>query len=144
MFLLDTNVVSELRKARSGQADDNVVKWASGVDVNLLYLSVVTIHEIEIGTLRIERRDPVQGKLYRFWLEQDILPVFAGRILPIDLQVAHISAKSHVPDPASPLDAFIAATALVHGFTVVTRNVADFEPTGVLLLNPWQEQARQP
>jgi len=137
MFLLDTNVISELRKAGDGKADANVVAWLSSVDATTFYLSAVTIMEIELGILRIERRDSAQGTRLRVWMDQHILPEFANRTLPVDTAVALRCAPLHVPDPCSERDAFIAATALAHGMTVVTRNVADFAPTGVPLLNPW-------
>jgi len=137
MFLLDTNVISELRKAGDGKADANVVAWLSSVDATTFYLSAVTLMEIELGILRIERRDPAQGARLRAWMDQHILPEFANRTLPVDTAVALRCAPLHVPDPRPERDAFIAATALAHGMTVVTRNIADFAPTGVPLLNPW-------
>jgi predicted nucleic acid-binding protein len=137
MFLLDTNVISELRKAGDGKADANVVAWLSSVDATTFYLSAITLMEIELGILRIERRDPAQGTRLRAWMDQHILPEFADRTLPVDTAVALRCAPLHVPDPRPERDAFIAATALAHGMTVVTRNVADFAPTGVPLLNPW-------
>lgn len=137
MFLLDTNVISELRKAGDGKADTHVVAWLSSVDATAFYLSAITLMEIELGILRIERRDPAQGARLRAWMDQRILPEFAARILPVDTAVALRCACLHVPDPRPERDAFIAATALAHGMTVVTRNVADFAPTGVPLLNPW-------
>ncbi len=138
MYLLDTNVVSELRKARSGQANAGVMKWAGQAAASTLYVSAVTLLELELGVLRIERRDAAQGALLRRWLEQQVLPEFEQRTLAIDTAVARRAASLHVPDPRSDRDALIAATALVHGMTVVTRNTIDFEPTGVTLLNPWK------
>lgn len=137
MFILDTNVVSELRKIRLGKADKNVAKWADGVNTSDLYLSVITIQELEIGVLLVERRDPLQGAMLRSWLNNHVLPAFSNRILPIDTVVARRSAQLHVPNPQPIRDGLIAATALVHGMTVVTRNVDDFRSTGVQLLNPW-------
>jgi predicted nucleic acid-binding protein len=137
MFLLDTNVLSELRKAGDGRADAKVAAWISSVDAETFYLSAVTLMELELGTLRLERRDPIQGARLRAWIDGYVLPEFADRTLPVDSDVALRCARLHVPDPRPERDAFIAATALVHGMTVVTRNVADFEPTGVRLLNPW-------
>lgn len=137
MYLLDTNVVSELRKIRLGKADRHVAAWADQVEASDLYLSVISLQELEIGVLLAERRDPAQGAILRVWLTTRVLPAFKGRILSVDGAVAQRSARLHVPDPRPVRDALIAATALVHGMTVVTRNVADFEPTGVLLLNPW-------
>ncbi len=138
MFILDTNVVSELRKVRLGRADPNVARWADSVDATDLYLSAITVQELEMGVLLAERRDPPQGAMFRVWFESHVLPAFAGRILPVDAAVAKRSAALHVPDPRPAMDSLIAATALVHGLTVVTRNVADFESCGVLILNPWE------
>jgi predicted nucleic acid-binding protein len=137
MYLLDTNVISELRKARSGKANRNVVEWASSIAVTDLYLSVITVLELEMGILQLERRDPVQGEILRAWMNTHVLPTFSGRTLYIDIKIAKLCAKLHVPNPQSDRDALIAASALVHGMTVVTRNVSDFVPTGVNLLNPW-------
>jgi hypothetical protein len=137
MFLLDTNVISELRKAKSSKANKAVIQWAQGVSASDLFLSVITILELEMGVLLVERRDPIQGSVLRSWLNTHVLPAFSDRILDIDTAVAQCCAKLHVPDPCSDRDALIAATALVHGMTVVTRNVDDFKSTGVELLNPW-------
>ena len=138
MYVLDTNVVSELRKIRLGKADSQVAAWADSIEVMDLFLSVITIQELEIGVLSAERRDPSQGAVFRLWLNGHVIPAFNGRILDVDTAVAQRSAKLHIPDPRPVRDGLIAATALVHGMTVVTRNVADFEPTGVPTLNPWQ------
>lgn len=137
MFLLDTNVVSELRKAGTGRAAPAVVAWAQDAAAATLFLPVIAVLEIELGVLMAERRDPAQGATLRAWLEDRVLPAFEGRILPVDTAVARRCAALHVPDPQSDRDALIAATALVHGMTVVTRNVADFMATGVLLLDPF-------
>ena len=138
MFILDTNVVSELRKIRLGRADKNVAQWADSADAMDLYLSAITVQELEMGVLLAECRDPPQGAIFRTWFESHVLPAFAGRILPIDTAVAKRCAALHVPDPRPAMDSLIAATALVHGMTVVTRNAADFESSGVLFLNPWE------
>lgn len=137
MFLLDTNVISELRKARTGKADPRVAAWGRSVAGPSLFLSAIVVQELEIGTLLAERLDPLQGALLRSWLIDHVLPAFSDRILPVDVAVARRSAALHVPDPRPIRDGLIAATALVHGLTMVTRNTADFEPTGVPLLNPW-------
>ena len=136
MYLLDTNVVSELRKVRQGKANARVAKWAGSVNAADLYLSAITIQELEIGVQLIERRDPAQGALFRTWLNRHVLPAFDERILPVDLIVAQRSASLHVPDPQPMRDSLIAATALVHGMTVVTRNVDDFKSTGARILDP--------
>ena len=137
MVILDTNVVSELRKVRAGKADPNVAAWAASVDATTLYLSAITLMEIELGVTAAEHRDEAQGSMLRIWLESHVLPEFADRVLPVDTAVALRCARLHVPDQRSERDALIAATALVHGMGVATRNVADFEPTGVALINPW-------
>lgn len=138
MYLLDTNVVSELRKIRLGKADARVAAWADRVEADDLYLSAISIEEIEIGVLRAERRDPARGEALRAWFDRQVLPAFVDRILPGDVAVAQRSARLQVPDPRSVLDTQIAATALEHGLTLVTRNVTDFAGTGVTVLDPWK------
>lgn len=140
MFLLDTNVVSELRKVRAGKADRNVAAWADRVAASCLFLSAISVLELETGVLLAERRDPAQGTVLRAWLESRVLPAFEGRILAVDVAVAQRCARLHVPDPRAERDALIAATALIHGLTVATRNVDDFKPTGVAIFNPWDAQ----
>lgn len=137
MFLLDTNVVSELR--RSDKADARVLRWATTLPVADSFLSAISVLELELGVLLVGRRDTAQGSVLRIWLDGQILPRFEGRILPVDTAVALRCARLHVPDPRSHRDALIAATALVHGMTVATRNVSDFAPTGVQTFNPWTE-----
>jgi len=139
MDLLDTNVVSELRRVRSGKADANVARWAEQADAVELFISVIVLQELEIGVLLAERKDSAQGNILRVWLEGHVLPAFSGRILPVDTAVARVSARLHVPDPRPVRDVLIAATAMVHGMTVVTRNTADFAPTGVPVVNPWAD-----
>ena len=135
MYILDTNVVSELRKAK--KAHQNVKRWAQPLPAASLYISVISVLELEIGILLIERRDQQQGTILRAWMDRHVLPTFSDRILAIDATVAQRCATLHVPSPRSDRDALIAATALVHGLTVATRNVADFERMGVGVLNPW-------
>lgn len=137
MFLLDTNVVSELRKVKAGKADANVARWAHSIGSSTTYISVITAMELELGVLMAERRDPSQGAVLRRWLQGQVLTEFEGRVLPIDLPVALQCARLHVPDPKSERDALIAATGLIHGLTVVSRNVGDFAATGVSLIDPW-------
>ena len=137
-YLLDTNVVSELREPRTRRPNPNVLDWSTGVSPASLYLSVVTVMELERGVLQLERRDPDQAAVLRAWLGGHVLVAFAGRILPVDIEVAQRAAALHMPTRIAELDAFIAATALVHQMTVVTRNVSHFAPTGVHTLNPWQ------
>lgn len=141
MFLLDTNAVSELRKGRNVPSAAPIIEWASQVDETMLYLSAITILELEIGVRQRERKDKAQGAVLRRWLDDMVRPTFAGRILAVDEEVALCCAPFHVPDPAAERDALIAATAIVHGLAVVTRNVDDFERTGVTIINPWNDGA---
>ena len=143
LYLLDTNVVSELRKVSAGRADPQVARWQAAVQPGDCFVSVMTMMEIEIGVLRLERRDARQGAALRAWLEDQVRPQFIDRTLAVDTNVAHACAALHVPDPRPERDALIAATALVHGLTVVTRNTADFAATGVPLLDPWRADAVQ-
>ena len=137
MFLLDTNVVSELRKVGSGKIDSQVEHWATSTPGTQTFISTITIFEIERGVLLMERRDDQQGYILRQWLDNHVLAHFNERILPITTRIAQRCASLHVPNPMPDYDALIAATALVHGLTVVTRNIGDFERTGVSLFNPW-------
>ncbi len=138
MYILDTNVVSEFRKIKRGKADRNVAAWAGRVPTATLFLSSITVLELEYGILRLERRDAAQGSILREWLERSVLPTFRSHILPIDTAVGRRCAALHVPVRRPERDAFIGATALVHGMTVITRNVADFGPMGVPVINPWE------
>ena len=141
MYLLDTNVVSEIRKISSGRADQNVAAWAEGVDAARTYLSAITIGELEHGVLLAERRDPDSGAVLRDWLDNDVCGEFEQQILPVDTAVARRAAVLHVPDPAPVADALIAATALSHDMVLVTRNAGDFHRFEELnLLNPWNLQ----
>ncbi|RTE89711.1 MULTISPECIES: type II toxin-antitoxin system VapC family toxin [Bradyrhizobium] len=135
MFLLDTNVISELR--RPDKADRKVLAWANALPAANFFISAISILEIELGARLIQRKDAAQGAVLRAWIDDHILVHFEGRILAIDTAVAQRCAQLHVPNPRAERDSLIAATALVHGLTVATRNVGDFEPTGVALLNPW-------
>jgi predicted nucleic acid-binding protein len=138
MFVLDTNVVSEMRKAGAGKANPGVAAWARSVPAALMFLSAISLHELEHGVLLAERRDPEQGALLRRWLDSSVAAAFADRILPVDERVARRAAALHVPDPAPFRDALIAATAQIHGMTVVTRNVSDFRRfAGLEVTNPW-------
>lgn len=129
--------MSEVRKAEAGRADRKVIAWMDAAPSAAFYLSVITIMELERGALSISRRDPMQGGILRSWLNARVLHVFADRLLPVTLAVAQRCARLHVPNPQPERDALIAATALVHGMTVVTRNVADFRSSGVPVFNPW-------
>jgi predicted nucleic acid-binding protein len=136
MYLLDTNVLSELR--RRDRTHARVAAWADAADPAALYLSAITVLEIELGALAVARRDEAHGAVLRRWIDNRVLPAFLNRVLPVDVAVAQRCAQLHVPDRRAERDALIAATALVHRLTVVTRNVADFVPTGVAVINPWE------
>lgn len=137
-YLLDTNVVSELRKPQR-TSNRGVRRWVAARRPSDLYLSVITVLEIELGISRLGRRDPAQAQRLQIWLEEDLLAVFAGRILPVDVPVARRAARLHVPDPRPERDALIAATAVAHDLSIVTRNVSDFPSLNVPVINPWDD-----
>lgn len=137
MYILDTNVVSELRKVKSGRADENVIQWVASKEPQQLFLSAITILEIDMGILAIDRRDTKQAAALRKWRDDYIFPSFEHRILDVTLAVCRRCAELHIPNKRPDRDAFVAATGLVHNMTIVTRNVADFKDTRVKLLNPW-------
>ena len=138
MFILDTNVVSELRKAAAGRANNGVTDWANSVPATLMFMSVITLHELEHGVLLAERSDPTKGVILRTWLDNSVNPAFADRLLPVNAEIARKSAALHVPNPAPFRDALIAATALHHDMTVITRNTSDFNRfTNLAVTNPW-------
>lgn len=138
MYLLDTNVISELRKAKSGKANVGVVEWAGAVPSALMFVSVMSLHELEHGVLLAEWNDPAQGEVLRAWLDHSVVPAFSDRIVAVDEPIVKRAAALHVPDPAPFRDALIGATALVQGMTMVTRNARDFERfTGLDVVNPW-------
>jgi hypothetical protein len=138
MYLLDTNVVSELRKVKAGKADKNVAQWSKSVDANDLFISVITLQEIELGILLMEKKGATQGALLRRWFTDQVIPTFAERTLVVDAAVAKKYAEINAESIRPYRDGFIAATALVHRMTLVTRDVGDFEGTGVALVNPWK------
>lgn len=137
MFLLDTNVVSELRRAGTGKANPGVVAWAASIPAEFQFISVITVFELEYGVRLKVYSDPAQGSVLRQWLDSQVLPTFRDRTLPVDALVALKCALLHGPNRCKERDSFIAATAMVRGMTVVTRDIADFAPTGVALFNPW-------
>lgn len=136
-YLLDTNVISELRKAHSGRGNAGVLAWQASVPPHEVYLSAITVMELEMGILQVARRDERQGGLLRRWMDEQVLPEFNGRVLPFDTRAARVAAALHVPDPRPWSDAAIAAIALTAGMTVVTRNLRDFRSASVPVLNPW-------
>jgi len=137
MFLIDANIISESRKVRSGRAAPEVIAWLKTTDPSTTFISAMSLFELELGVVRVERRDHPLGERLRRWLDHIVKPGFVGRVLAMDFRVAVACAALHVPDPVSERDGWIAATALAHGLTLVTRNVVDFDATGVLILNPW-------
>jgi toxin FitB len=138
MYLLDTNVVSELRKSRSGKANPGVVEWSSAIPAVSMFISVITLFELEHGVLQAERSDPAKGAILRQWLDHEVVTAFAHRVQPVDRQTALRAASLHVPDSVPYADALIAATALGNDWVVVTRNIEDFRRFNRLeIINPW-------
>ncbi len=137
MYLLDTNVVSELRKTHAGKAHPNVREWFESIDGAEAFISVITLQELEIGILLAERKDPVQGTMLRSWVEGYVRPVFKENILVVTDEIATASARYYIPNPKPSRDALIAATAEVLKLTIVTRNTTDFDYCNAKILNPW-------
>ena len=140
MYLLDTNIISEIRKLAKNKCDKNVADWVRSTSKDLMFTNAVVMMELERGVMSIERKDTTQGKLLRHWFEMDVKPAFHGKILKIDEQTAQICAKLHIPDHAPENDAWIAASAIQHNLVLVTRNTTDFSRTGVKLFNPFEER----
>lgn len=138
MYLLDTNVLSELRKVSNGSCNPNVLRWARSSSEDSFYISVITVLEMQVGLLRLARHDGRQAASLRDWVEGSVLRVFQNRILSVDLPVALRCAAMHVPDRRPERDALIAATAFEHRMMIVTRNMRDFAKTGVQCVNPWE------
>ncbi len=134
-WLLDTNVISEIRKGTRG--DPGVARWAAGRRDDA-WLSVLTVGEIRRGIERKRRKDEVAARHLEIWL-QGLLGTFESRILPIDDRVAEVWGRLNVPDPRPVVDTLLAATAIVHGLTLVTRNVSDVAGTGAKVLNPFDD-----
>ena len=138
-YLVDTNVLSEARKRDGNPA---VKAWLTRQTPEDLAISVITVLEIDVGIRRVQRRDPSSAEVLRTWLDERVLTLFAGRVLPLDVSCVPQIAPLHVPDPMPEHDAIIAGTALTHGLVVVTRNTRDFARANVELLNPWDADAR--
>lgn len=136
MYLLDTDIISEMRKVKSGKANANLIEWLARQDSSIC-TSVVVMMELEQGILGVGRKDPQQGRALRVWFDSMAASLLAGRILPIDETTAVICAKLHIPDRSPENDAWIAATTKQHGLILVTRNTKDFEHSGVKMINPF-------
>lgn len=137
--MLDTNATIGLRPPNHG--NPNVPARAARINLADLFLSTPTVLEIERGILLFNRCHPGQASFLRAWMDDLVMADFADRIQPVDIPVARRCAALQAPNPRPEPDAMIAAIALVHGFTVVTRNTADFLPSGVPLVNPWEDSA---
>ena len=135
MLLLDTNVISEVRKSN---CNPSVQAWIATQATDALYISAITVLEIQRGiSLAAQRGDEPQAAMLERWLESMVLPAFAGRILPVDHVIARRAARLAWSDARDYRDPLIAATGLVHDAAVVTRNTKHFEAAGVQLVNPW-------
>jgi predicted nucleic acid-binding protein len=137
-FLLDTNVVSEIRKR---SPDPNVAAWIAAVPASELFLSVLVVGELRAGVQRLARRDPAQAGMIDDWLQR-LVTAYGDRIVPVTVDIAEVWGRLNVPDPLPVVDGLLAATALAHGWTLVTRNTADVASTGVAVLNPFAAHRR--
>jgi toxin FitB len=133
-YLLDTNVIAELRKGR--RADARMTAWLEPIEPDQIYLSVLTIGEVRRGIDSVRRRDAAAARALERWLRR-LLAEHADRILPVDVAVAEEWGRLNVPDPVPVIDGLLAATARVHGLVLATRNVKDVHRTGVDLVNPF-------
>jgi toxin FitB len=138
MYLLDTNIISESRKLGTDRIDPHAARWFAEIDAETSFISAMTVFELERGVAQMERRDAKQGAALRHWLDDQILTVYEHRTLPLSREVALICAGLHIPNPKSERDAWIAATAIHAGLTLVTHNVGDFASSDVRLINPFQ------
>lgn len=136
-FLFDTCVLSETRQLSLGRGNRAVRDWLKQQDADKFFVSAITIFETEVGIRLMELRNPRQGGVLREWLDTAVLPTFGSRVLPVDAAVTQVTALLTILDPRPLADCLIAATAIVHGFSIVTRNVADFQGLPVAVLNPW-------
>lgn len=141
MYLLDTNIVSEGRKLGTPRVDPRAARWFARIDVETTFLSAMTLFELERGVQQLERRDATQGLMLRRWLGDQVMASYEGRILPLSGAVALVCAGLHIRDPKSERDAWIAATAIDAGLSLVTRNVGDFAKMGAKLINPFEGEA---
>jgi toxin FitB len=136
MFVLDTNVISELRDGKA-KPEKKVLAWADSQSASLMFITAITILELEKGVILLERKMPPQGNALRLWLD-GLRTVFSGRIIPFTEKTATICAGLHIPKTRPERDTMIAASALEHRFTIVTRNDADFKIQGLTVINPWK------
>jgi predicted nucleic acid-binding protein len=149
MYLLDTSIVFELREAKSGRAEPGLSAWATGAARSDLFISAITLLELESAAAALERRDKAGGRSVRAWIADKVMPAFDGRILPVDAAIVRRRVLIPYSDPR---DGLLAATALEHGLTLVTRNTAAFRAGRVKLFNPagytpeddsdWRQAAR--
>lgn len=138
MYLLDTNVISEMRKVKTGKANANVMAWLGSRFPHDFYINAVIKMELERGILAMQRKDPIQGEYLRRWQQAFFDEFLINPVLPITETTAQLCAKLHVPDHASENDAWIASSAIEHRLMLVTGNTADFKRTGVRLFNPFE------
>lgn len=138
MYLLDTNIISEIRLAAKGKGNPAVLAWAGKHDERLLYTNIIVLMEIERGILNVEKRDPQQASALNIWLTHTVKVAFEGRILTLDETTASICATLHIPDRAPENDAWIAASAIQHDLTLVTRNSKDFQHPNLRVFNPFE------
>lgn len=139
MYLLDTNILSEFRKIGSTREHPQVKAWLCSVTPDQLFISTISLMEIKMGILSAEHRgDHAQAMHLNAWYQQDIKQKFARQLLPISGEIAEICAELHVPNRRPFGDSCLAATALVHNFTLVTRNVKDFQGLKLRLINPFE------
>lgn len=139
MYVLDTNVISETYKLTRNRANPHFTAWINQQNIENLYITSITVMEIDMGILRlVHRNDLAQATLLRQWFEKKVLPVFAGRILDFDTSSALICSRFHVPNPKAERDSMIGAIAVNHGFIMATENTKDFKSLGIELLNPFE------
>ncbi|WP_281838819.1 type II toxin-antitoxin system VapC family toxin [Cardiobacterium hominis] len=138
MYLLDTNIISELKKLDSGKIHPQVQRWAYSINLMQTKISVVSITEIRTGILSLARKDQAQAASLDNWFTNRLLPAYRTRTLSVDTEVALICAQLHIPAKRPINDAYIAATAIAHNLTPVTRNVRDFQGLPLMLENPFE------
>ena len=138
MYLLNTNIISELKKLDSGKIHPQVQRWAYSINLMQTKISVVSIIEIRTGILSLARKGQAQAASLDNWFTNRLLPAYRTRTLSVDTEVALICAQLHIPTKRPINDAYIAATAIAHNLTPVTRNVRDFQGLPLMLENPFE------